>query len=183
MFVKIQPSRTMPALTQRNGFSLVEVLVSVLILALCLVSVAGMILFSHKANTSSFIKQQAIQSAYDVIDLMRANRDSSNSYVMSNLGGAAPAAPATDCSANTCTSAQTAAWDLYNWQTRMAQYGGSGQIVVAPGVGVPNLPDHQFFKVDVTVQWDDTQAEAMLGNNSAQGASANLEQIVVSSQI
>lgn len=119
---------------------------------------------------------------------MRANRITAvaGSYAMSNLGGAAPAAPATSCQSTTpCSPTDLAAWDLYIWQTRLAQYGGSGQIVMAGPVGLAGLNSSYTGAVAiVTVQWDDAPAQRLLGGSTnATGGTANLAQIVLNSQL
>ncbi|HSY28379.1 MAG TPA: type IV pilus modification protein PilV, partial [Burkholderiaceae bacterium] len=153
---------------RQAGFALIEVLASVLIMAFCLLSIAGLLVFTQKSNSSSYIKQQAIQSAYDMIDLMRSNRATStlvgatNTYVSSNLGtcSTAPVAPTPSCTAGTCTSTQLAAWDVFEWQTRLFQFGGCGSIAAAaptPPIPVTALAETSSA-VTVTVQWNDAPA-------------------------
>jgi type IV pilus assembly protein PilV len=175
---------------RQTGFAMLEVLASVLILAFCLLSIASLLLFTQKSNSSSYIKQQAVQSGYDIIDLMRANRAAAiaGNYAMSNLGGAAPAAPGTNCQSVVCTPAAMAAWDLYIWQTRLAQYGGSGQVVMAAPTGIAGLPAQYTGEIaTVTVQWNDAPAQHLLGGSTnlatATGGTANLAQIVLKSQL
>lgn len=171
--------------TRQTGFAMLEVLASVLILAFCLLSIASLLLFTQKSNSSSYVKQQAIQSGYDVIDLMRANRTVAvtNGYALSNLGGAAPSAPGTSCATTTtCSPTDLAAWDLYIWQTRLAQFGGSGQIVMTAASGLPAGTTGQI--ATITVQWDDSPAQKILGGSTNKiGSTANLAQVVLQSQL
>jgi len=164
---------------------MIEVLASVLILAFCLLSIAGLLVFTQKSNTSSYVKQQAIQSAYDVIDLMESNRTAAiaGSYAVSNLGGVAPATPSTNCLTSVCGPTQLATWDLYEWQTRLAQYGGSGQILMSSASGLPATETGAV--ATITVQWDDSQAQSTLGRSTAAvtAVAANLEQVTIASQI
>ena len=44
-----------------EGFSLFEVLIALIILAIGLLGIAKMLLLTHKSNTSSYMRQQAIQ--------------------------------------------------------------------------------------------------------------------------
>lgn len=53
------------------GFALLEVLIALVVLAFGMIGIAGMLLVAHKANSSSYLKQQAVQSAYDIIDRVR----------------------------------------------------------------------------------------------------------------
>jgi type IV pilus assembly protein PilV len=170
---------------RQAGFAMLEVLASVLILAFCLLSIASLLLFTQKSNSSSYIKQQAIQSGYDIIDLMRANRAVAitGSYAVSNLGGAAPSAPTTSCQSTTaCTAANVAAWDLYEWQARIALFGGSGQIMMTSATGLPSGAPGEI--ATVTVQWDDSPAQKVLGGSTNNtGTTANLTQVVLASEL
>lgn len=58
-----------------RGITLVEVLVSVLILAIGLLGLAGLQTQSLNFNHSAYLRSQATVLAYDMIDRMRANRD------------------------------------------------------------------------------------------------------------
>jgi len=170
----------------QTGFAMLEVLASVMILAFCLLSIAGLLVFTQRSNTSSYVKQQAIQSAYDILDLMQSNRDTAvnGNYAFNNLGGAVPAVPAIDCSATTCTPTQLATYDLYQWALRMSQYGGSGSIVMAAPAGLPSSSTVGAV-AQITVQWDDSPAQSVLGRSTANpnAALANLEQVIITSQL
>ncbi|QRX84113.1 type IV pilus modification protein PilV [Glaciimonas sp. PAMC28666] len=165
------------------GFALLEVLIALVVLAFGMIGIAGMLLVAHKANSSSYLKQQAVQSAYDIIDRVRVNSPAaiSGSYDVNNLltGTVTPAAPATispDCSAASCSVAQVAAYDVWYWLARdIAQLpNGRGSVVTtAAATGNNTL-------ITVTVQWDDSPAQSKLGvATQSQGASANLAQFTV----
>lgn len=62
-------------LTNRKGFTLVEVLVALVILSVGLLGVAGMQISSMQGNHNAFLRSQALQYAYEMLDMMRANRD------------------------------------------------------------------------------------------------------------
>jgi len=60
---------------QKNeGFSLLEVLISVLILSIGLLGIAALHATSLKANHGAYHKSQATFLAYDMVDRLRANR-------------------------------------------------------------------------------------------------------------
>lgn len=56
-----------------GGFTLLEVLVAMVILAIGLLGVAGLQATSIRNNQSAYLRSQATLMAYDVIDRMRAN--------------------------------------------------------------------------------------------------------------
>jgi type IV pilus assembly protein PilV len=169
--------------TGQTGFTLIELLVSVLILSFGLLGIGGMMGFTLKSNSSSYLKQLSVQSAYNIVDRMRANSQAVTvgSYNINNLvtsgAPALPATPATDCTTVTCTSAQMAAYDSWNWLTRdvAAQLPNGCASVVTAVSGANTL-------VTVTVQWDDSVAQNKLGSAAAASAAvanhANLSRFV-----
>jgi type IV pilus assembly protein PilV len=171
------------AKTGQSGFTLVELLVSILILSFGLLAIGAMMGFTLKSNTSSYLKQLSVQSAYNIVDRMRANSQAATggSYDVNNLvtSGAPtiPAAPATDCSSATCTSAQMAAYDSWNWLARdvAAQLPNGCASVTTAVAGANTL-------VTVTVQWDDSPAQNKLGSAAPASAAvagyANLSRFV-----
>ncbi len=60
---------------QSSGFSLVEVLVSLLILAIGLLGLAGVQTRGVTSNYSALQRSQATLYAYDIVERMRANRE------------------------------------------------------------------------------------------------------------
>ncbi len=148
------------------GFALIEVLITFLVLAFGMLGIAGMLLTANKANNSSYAKQQAVQSAYDIVDRIRANRQAAidGNYNVSNLtsgsAAAVPAAPSADCGTATCTGAQLVTYDLWFWLAKdLAQLpNGSGALLTSAS-GTSTL-------LTITVQWDDSPAQGKLGGAS-----------------
>jgi type IV pilus assembly protein PilV len=164
------------------GFALLEVLIAVVVLAFGMLGIAGLLLTAHKANSSSYIKQQAVQSAYDVIDRVRANRQVAinGGYAINNVttGGAPviPTAASPDCSAAACSASQLAAYDIWYWLAKdLAQLpNGSGSIVTGAA------PTGSNTLVIVVVQWDDSPAQSKLGAASqTQASKSNLAQFTL----
>ncbi|MCH9697781.1 MAG: type IV pilus modification protein PilV [Gammaproteobacteria bacterium] len=63
-------------LARSDGFSLVEVLVTAVVMSVGLLGIAGLQLTSLKNNDSAFIRSQGTIFSYNLIDYMRANRQS-----------------------------------------------------------------------------------------------------------
>lgn len=113
---------------KETGFTLIEILVALLILAIGLFGMASLMLTSMKSNQSAAVRSQASWMAYDIIERMRLNVDratTTNSYVMNN-STAIPADPG--CKANGCSAANTAVLDLREWMTDLSTAGLLGQI-------------------------------------------------------
>lgn len=63
-----------------KGFTLIEVLIAMLILAVGLLGLAGMQARSIRANLSAYNRSQATQLAYNMADRMRANTTEARKY-------------------------------------------------------------------------------------------------------
>ena len=66
--------------SRSGGFTLVEVLVTVVIFSVGLLGLAGLQATGIKLNHSSLLRSQATLLAYDIVDSMRANRANIASY-------------------------------------------------------------------------------------------------------
>ena len=62
-----------PPAVGRSGFTIVEVLVSLVILSIGLLGIAKLVLYSAHSNDSAYLRSQATQLAYEILDNMRAN--------------------------------------------------------------------------------------------------------------
>jgi type IV pilus assembly protein PilV len=152
---------------QTYGFSLFEVLVALVILAIGMLGIARMLMIAHKSNSSSYVKQQSIQSAYDIVDRVRANRQAAidGNYAVNNLvaSGAPtlPSSPSTNCDSSSCSASQLASYDTWHWlSTSVSQLpNGCGSITTAAS-GINTL-------VTVTIQWDDSPNQATIGESSS----------------
>lgn len=146
------------------GFALLEVLISFVVLAIGMLGIAGLLLTSHKANASSYLRQQAIQSMSNIADRIRANSATAiaNGYTADNLStGLIPAMPV-DCSTSTCSPTQLAAYDLWYWLATDLKPlpDGRGKIITtAPSGSSTNT------KITITVQWNDAPAQKLLNKS------------------
>jgi len=58
---------------RQRGFTLVEVLVTIIIMSIGLLGIAGLQLASMRSNHSAYLRTQATLAAYDLIDRMRVD--------------------------------------------------------------------------------------------------------------
>lgn len=102
---------------KQKGISLIEVLVTVLILAIGLLGVASLQSLSLKGGTQSFLNTRAQMVTSDLVDRMMANIDSA----VNGDYAATPAAsePSPNCHTASCSGAQMAAHDLWQVSNRM----------------------------------------------------------------
>jgi len=142
-------------MNKNTGFTLIEVLIAMLVLAFGLLGLAGLQATSLKNNQSAYNRSQATQLAYDMADRIRsnlaeANKLATSSYVTINPNAAAAQA---DCKtvSTTCTPADLAQNDLAQWYQ---------DLITLPSV--TTTPTTTRIDVDVatriytiTIIWDD----------------------------
>lgn len=107
-----------------SGFTMIEVLVTLIILSIGLLGLAALQARSMVSNHNAYLRSQAIQSAYDIGDRMRANMAGVNAGHYNNVSGTA-ANPA--CITAGCSPAQIARYDAFQWNTLLNQQLPSGQ--------------------------------------------------------
>ncbi|HEU4372406.1 MAG TPA: type IV pilus modification protein PilV [Telluria sp.] len=146
--------------TQR-GFSLLEVLITMLVVSFGLLGIAGIIVTALKNNQSSYARSQASLMVNDIVDRMRANRSSAEASP-SPYNLAISATPA---------GADIAGTDLTEWRAALASNLPSGTGAVAM--------DDATKKVTVTVQWNDAHATA----DAAHGVGLSTQQVALETRL
>ncbi|MDC9725492.1 MAG: type IV pilus modification protein PilV [Gammaproteobacteria bacterium] len=144
-----------------KGFTLVEVLVTVVIMAMGLLGLAGLQTTSLRYNLDAEQRGTAVQLVYDMSERMRAmtNRELLSGLEKYTEEGVEEAS-CTSYSANAvagCTPLQMASHDKFEWLGEISNSlpGGEGYISVAAGI------------YTITVTWDDNRD----GNTDASDAS------------
>ncbi len=119
----------------QSGFSLLEVLITVVIIAVGLMGFAGMMVKSAKNNRIAMHRSLATLYAYDIIDCMRVNRTAATNGDYNVDFGGVP------------TRSEIAIADVNDWQTVQLPKvlpSGRGKITVAGST------------VTVEIQWTET---------------------------
>ncbi len=135
-----------------RGLTLLEVLITLIILAIGLLGLGALQNAGLRYNHSSLLRSQATWLAYNILDRMRLNRTHVEDYAIA-VGEASPGT--TDCSSETCM----AAYDLTQWKAQLAELlpQGDGAIAVQQ-LNSGNTID-PLYQVTITVQWDDTRGQ------------------------
>jgi type IV pilus assembly protein PilV len=120
------------------GFTLVEVMVAMLVLATGLLGLAGLNAISLRKNHTAYLRTQAIVLAQDMADRMRAA--AATPMPESALAFYLAGATGDDCAANPCTVSQMAGYEVARWNQSLARQlaGGEGKIMAEPG-GIYNI--------------------------------------------
>jgi len=126
----MQMAQVMKRPGRQSGMTLIEILVTVLVLAVGLLGMASLTVGSLKNNQGAFLRTQATILAYDMADRMRSNTAEaiSGSYdgATTNTAFTAPS-----CGTSGCTGAQRVAADLLAWKQQLE--GANGSMAMLPG--------------------------------------------------
>lgn len=142
----------------QHGASLIEVLVSMVILAIGILGISALQANSMKSNQSSYMRTQAILHAEDIVERMRSNLAGVRN---GSYNDPAPAINAACLSPAACTPAQLAAHDVGEWEVGIGANMPLGSAVVCidstPEDGTPAAPacDGLGRVYATKVWWDD----------------------------
>lgn len=156
----------MSALLKRavSGFSLVEVMVAVLVLAIGLLGIAGLQSAALANNLTSYQYTQAAMLAQALIERMRANRQGviDGSYRLD--ADAAPPVASLDCSSSgtRCSPRQQAHWDLAMLTAQLSADADPRNLPAGPRAILPGSRLSVSCEADcaddalrvVTIYWD-----------------------------
>ncbi|CAG1021055.1 hypothetical protein DOJK_00751 [Patescibacteria group bacterium] len=148
-----------------TGFTLIEVLIAMLVLAIGLLGLATLQTYSLRANLSAYTRGQATQLLYDMSDRMRANTaaakasTSTTGYLITNTNTDTRTASATINTSTepcrlttntTCDAAALAKYDLIEWKTAVAS-------TLPMGIAcITSNANNEVFTLYIT--WDDNRS-------------------------
>jgi type IV pilus assembly protein PilV len=141
------------SVNKQSGFSLLEVLITVVILSIGLLGLAALQGIGLKNNTSAYHRSQATQLSYDIADRMRANVAGISSYV-SNVPATTTAQP-TCITTTGCSVGNMAVNDLFEWNAALTD-------VLPAGVGTISQSGSVYT---ISVTWDDDH-DGISANNA-----------------
>ena len=133
-----------------GGFTLIEVLITMVVLALGLFGMAKLQGTALMQNQNSYYRSQATQLAYDIADRIRANRAEAVKTAASKYITLSPssAAEKTACNASPgCTPVLMAENDIYQWNLQVVS-------TLPMGGGFINVSGSVYT---ITLQWDDNR--------------------------
>lgn len=128
---------------KKNGFSLVEVLIALVIMSVGMLGIAGLYVQSMQAGRTSTFRHNAVMLAGDVADRIRANPGAGAAYA----GGGGN----NNCvnGGVDCDEAQMAAHDIFLWDQQATDSLPNGDVVVLfDNSVVPPL-------YTITISWDE----------------------------
>jgi type IV pilus assembly protein PilV len=150
------------------GFTLLEALIALLVLAVGLLGLAGLQTQALRFNTDAYVRSQATVLAYDIIERMRMRRfntpnNATGVQAMTDYTQAPPAGACTTAIRNTGTTAN----ELICWHADVAANlpGGTGLIARTDNAGTADDPTDDEFRLTLT--WLDRSASNPADPNQA----------------
>jgi type IV pilus assembly protein PilV len=136
----------------QHGFSMIEVLVALLVLAIGLLGILVMQARGLQLNQAAYMQSQAMFLAEDVVERIRSNQTAIDSYATDFDDAGDDSAGNCENVSSPCSDAEMAASDLWQWKTQVRNALPQGEGSIAIGAAVDNL-------VPVTVQVQFFQGE------------------------
>lgn len=146
-----------------RGFSLIEVLISLSILAAGLLGMTALQNEALQFNQAAFTDSQAQFLINDMVERIRSNW-SNNTYAI-GFTEATPT-PSVDCSTAECTSNEMAIWDIAQWRGMVEATFADDGVSYLPGGESQILFNNTTQTYIISVRYDWSQlGEAELNND------------------
>ena len=136
-----------------KGFTLLEILVTLVVLSIGLLGLAGLQMNGLRSNHSAYMRSQATILTQDIADRMRVNRTSTITGAYDIGLGDLPNATTCSGTGANCAPSTIATADLYQWKSHLSDFlpQGDGSIERVT-TGAKTL-------VTITIQWDDSKGQ------------------------
>ncbi len=121
--------------TQQSGFTMVEVLVTFVILAIGILGIVTLLVTSKSSEFEAAQRARAVHLAEELVEKIRSNPRAVLAYETGMTHSVSGSEPSPNCNTSACTTpAQLAAWDLWIW--RRALEGNDVSIGATPTAGL-----------------------------------------------
>ena len=135
----------------QQGFTLIEVMVALLIIAVGMLGVAGMQTMGMQSGGLAAQRLSVIMKAQEIAERIRVNSSSIASY---NIGDAETGTNNACFNSTSCTAAELAEYDIYLWkQDLKTVLPNNANTTASVIVSNPN-PDTKPAVVTITISWD-----------------------------
>jgi type IV pilus assembly protein PilV len=131
---------------KQNGFSMLEVLVTILVVSFGLLGMAALVATGLRSNNTAHYRSIATQQTLDIADRMRANLAGVRAGNYNALTAVIPVS--VDCVATNCTAAQMSIYDHARWNT--------ANFVLLPG-GAGTVAGNLAAGFLITLRWTEKE--------------------------
>ncbi|MGB1297076.1 MAG: type IV pilus modification protein PilV [Psychrobium sp.] len=145
----------MNTFSKKRGFTLLEVMIAIAILAIGMLGIAGLHMVSMEQNHAAYLRSQAINISQDIIERMRNNPEAVAAGEFNDVKSVGQSMPSSDCltADEGCSTTQLAKIDIAQWAQMINNVNSDNARQQLPGAsatvkaGVNNL-------FTVRVEWD-----------------------------
>lgn len=109
--------------TSQRGFSMLEILITLVIIATALLGTAGLQMYAMRMGKSGEFRTQAVFLASDIAERMEANKAAAVAGNYAVAATSTPSAAGMDCAAGLCDTATLASWDIGEWENAILAVG------------------------------------------------------------
>lgn len=157
-------NRAIPLSSQvsSHGFSLLEVLITILIVSFGLLGMAALVVSGVRSNNVAHYRSVASKQTEDIADRMRANITGVTAGAYDALADNIPST--VDCVASVCNETQMATYDHAQWNT-------ANSILLPTGRGTVNGSLAAGYSI--TVMWIEKEMNGEADPNCPAGAVVN----------
>lgn len=143
----------------QSGLSMIEVLITILIVSFGMLGIAGMLLRGLNSGTISTSRSIAVLQANEMADRMRANLAGLRNGSYNALSYTTVSSCASTCLSAQCTPAEQAALDfcLWNAQNQRTLPLGRGSVTQRADLGAGCATSQFFCAFDIVVSWDESK--------------------------
>lgn len=143
-----------PKVKNQCGFSMIEVLITILIMVVGLLGVVAMQMLNIKTVNNTQYRSVATLHAYDMAERMRSNKGGvyADAYEFSTR----PSGAASACSGG-CNPTQLASWDAYDWNDSIRSFNSPSSADLPSGSGKVEK-DGEFYVI--TVSWKEQSRDS-----------------------
>jgi type IV pilus assembly protein PilV len=165
---------------KRNGFSLIEVMVSLVILVIGLIGIFNLHIMSKLGSFESFQQTQASYYANDMINRMRLNSSQLAEYANGSPYSGVPTSVGQTCDSVllTCNPNQMAKWDIFEWQSSFI---GASEVVGTQNVGgldtATGCIKVNGNVVTITMSWKSIRSSSDAGDANTCGTASDKRRI------
>ena len=154
---------------RQAGFSMIEVLISLVLIAVAMFGHAGLQLNAMKLAKGGTSRMQAVFLSNELGESMEANKAGSvaGNYVVLTVTST-PSTSAADCLTTPCNSVALAAYDLAQWSSRVAAtLPGASWQVTNPTAGNPST-------YTIVINWQDRRVNTTTTTYASAGTMETL---------